>query len=69
MRFLLKFDYNNWKGEDHTYLIEPIVHDFTFMDGYWMLSGNMVERDGEQRDVGRRTFRLAQMKNVEQVIL
>lgn len=72
---LLKFKYINHKGDDHEYVIEPTgVEFFAPSDPYagsyaehWVLSGNTLERDGKARMVGRRSFKLTELRDVEQV--
>jgi hypothetical protein len=61
---LLKFDYKNWKGEEHTYVIALDMRDafrMQFMkpgvlgrevsaeEMTWHVSGNVVTRDGDPR--------------------
>lgn len=56
----LKFDYTNWRGEDHTYVVvvEKVEHGPFQPEGIdnrpdaekrWALHGNVVTRDGSPR--------------------
>jgi hypothetical protein len=72
---MLRFEYTNWHGDTHTYVIDPRsghkpglhVHE-----GEWCISGWVVSRDGDPRpemgDNRRRTFKLAEMRNVENAL-
>lgn len=75
---LLRFDYKNWKGEDHRYVIqldERRGHAISFdtsrhmeHDPGWYIHGYCVERDGKVREgLPRRSFRLTDMRNIEEV--
>lgn len=79
---LLKFDYKNWRGDDHTYVIELNAKDpfnLTYKGESvrqhpehakkgWHISGACISRDGELRDGSpRRSFLLKDMRNVEEV--
>lgn len=68
---LLKFQYVNWRGERHIYLVSPesiAFGPYTEMgrnadaEKQWVLHATMVERDGEARTVGRRTFLLSKIE-------
>ena len=61
---LLRFAYTNHRGEDHTYLVAPV--ELSRPDAWWSLQADVIERDGEPRP-GRRTFRLAGLRDVEDV--
>lgn len=71
----LKFRYVNWRGDDHEYVIEkPELHPTHKARGdgtYWMISGQVVTRDGADRpemgDSRRRTFELVKMREIEEV--
>lgn len=76
---LLRFDYTNWRGHDHTYVIDPAagrnpgLHAMVDAEraDYWGISGQVITRDGDPRremgDNRRRTFALVKMRNVEEV--
>jgi hypothetical protein len=69
----LRFNYKNWRGEEHEYLIDPEPHSLGLRwegdhEGSWVISGRCLLRDGEQRpDWPRRTFKVVDMKDVEEV--
>jgi hypothetical protein len=63
-RCLLRFGYTNHRGEDHIYLVAPDA--LQRPDAWWCLVADVIERDGESRP-GRRTFRLAGLRDVEDV--
>jgi hypothetical protein len=71
----LKFDYINWKGEAHTYVIVPTGADIGPKKSHGefrpMLHGNVLTRDGDDRpEMGptrRRSFVLAELKNIKEV--
>lgn len=71
---LLKFEYINWRGEHHTYLVD--VEGFEYgpyeagghsRDGSkrFVMHAHVIERDGAARP-GRRTFLLTGLMNVEE---
>lgn len=70
----LQFDYNNHRGDDHTYVVAPMSiafeqHPLPDSDeqGFsWMLRAQVLKRDGECRP-GIRSFQLRGLKNVEEV--
>lgn len=77
---LLEFDYNNWRGDDHSYVIKVESIEFGPYDKgggtprprdqwSWVVHGDVITRDGEERsDMGptrRRTFLLSDIKNVK----
>lgn len=73
---LLEFDYVNWRGDDHHYVIEPEGLTWEEYPGDvspegWFVHGMVVTRDGDPRkDMGparRRSFRLVKMKNLMEV--
>lgn len=71
----VEFDYVNWRGQDHHYVI--VTESFVFgMYGEgvipeWHLNGNVVTRDGDIRpEMGptrRRSFLLHKMRNLRSV--
>jgi hypothetical protein len=73
----LQFTYVNWRGDLHTYQVEVegMTYDHHGDDGggevYWQINGHVVLRDGAPRpemgDNTRRSFKLAEMKNIKQV--
>jgi len=75
----LKFKYTNWRGNDHEYVISPerggleqYTATMTGRDGAaWMVSGDVVTRDGDVRegmgDNRRRSFELIKMRDIEEV--
>jgi hypothetical protein len=71
----LKFKYKNWRGEHHTYIIDPEPGSLVFKapgsgvdETSWTISGRCLMRDGEQRaDWPRRTFKLSGMRDIEQI--
>lgn len=73
MRYLL-FHYINWKGEDHTYLVNPVTVKYSRQlvtpggdeEFHWYLNCNVIERDGEKRP-GPRSFILVKMRDVQEV--
>jgi hypothetical protein len=73
----IEFEYTNWKGRRHTYVVVPeavAYGPYTGM-GYdqregaecqWVLHGDVVTRDGDSRpemDTRRRTFVLEAVQN------
>lgn len=78
-RPLLAFDYVNWRGDDHHYLIEPegppSFELGPFVEGRpvyraWCVSGSVIERDGVTRSAAgtnRRTFAVDKMRDVQEV--
>lgn len=76
MYVYLKFQYRNWRGEEHTYVIEPTGADvsppsFDHEPNRVMLHGNLISRDGDERcDLGisrQRSFVLVNMRLMEEV--
>lgn len=82
IRPFIEFDYVNWRGEDHHYLVEvegvecgPYDAGGTHAahspdDVHWVMNGIVVTRDGEVRetqDNGRRTFLLGKIRNIGEV--
>lgn len=72
MPLALRFFYVNWKDEDHEYVITPTgaglgIDEYNF--GRPVLHGNVIFRDGQVRDVGRRTFVLVKMRNVREAAI
>jgi hypothetical protein len=73
---LLCFDYNNWRGEDHQYVVLPESIEFGEYRGdvngeregsCWLLHADIVTRDGDTRpEMGarRRTFVLADLREI-----
>lgn len=79
----VKFNYTNWRGDEHEY--EIIVEAVEFGpydkggfddsrdrdDWMWVMHGHVVTRDGDERkDMGptrRRTFIMSGMKLVEEI--
>lgn len=71
----IKFEYTNWKGHRHTYVVEPeaVAYGPYLKGGYhetadprWVLHGDVVTRDGDSRpdmDTRRRTFILADIQD------
>lgn len=75
---LLKFRYTNWRGDEHTYVIDVeqlkvglYRRSSTEVGPSWLLHGYVVTRDGDPRpDMGsnrRRTFLLSGIKDIEEV--
>jgi hypothetical protein len=75
---LLRFDYVNWHGRLHTYLIEPESIEFgedhpeELHRGKWLLHGMVVTRDGDPRtkemgDNRRRSFIFERLRGISQV--
>lgn len=66
------FDYVNWRGDSHTYVIDPEGFEFAAYNGAntdrWYLHGQVVTRDGDPReDMGptrRRSFEIDGIKNL-----
>lgn len=73
----LKFKYRNWKGDEHVYVIEPTGAECATLERAEVrervpvLHGNVVTRDGDPRPemgpIRCRTFRLAELREVEEV--
>jgi hypothetical protein len=76
----VRFRYQNWRGEDHEYIVYPESFEFgpydesgkhgniNPEDKTWVFHGNVLSRDGEQRvETPRRTFLLSKMREVERV--
>lgn len=61
---LLRFGYTNHRGEGHVYLVRPV--ELTRPDAWWSLDADVIERDGAPRP-GRRTFKIAGLRDVEDV--
>lgn len=71
---VVEFDYTNWKGRRHHYKVSPQSVEFGPYDTggsrddsplNWVLHASMLERDGERRLVGRRTFLIHRLENFE----
>lgn len=70
----LKFKYTNHKGDDHEYVILPTRVQFYppgsvdggSYQGFYCLVGETIERDGQERRVGQRSFKLVGLRDVEQ---
>jgi hypothetical protein len=70
----LKFRYTNWRGDDHVYVVEPTGAG-TGIDDYNrdrpVIHAEVVTRDGDPRpemgDNRRRTFVIAEMRDIEEV--
>jgi len=62
----LRFDYVNHRGEDHEYIVMP--RELSRPDAWWCIEADVIERDGEPRP-GRRTFRIAGMRDVGDVLV
>lgn len=73
----IKFEYTNWRGDWHIYVVEPESIEFGPYDAsgkhsreddvQWVLHGELITRDGDTRpDMGvrRRTFILSEIKPV-----
>lgn len=77
----LKFDYVNWRGERHEYIIvpqgEPITEQYTRQGQgdtkTLYLHGQLITRDGDPRiELGpsrRRSFEISRLENLEVVLL
>lgn len=78
----LRFEYTNWRGDDHVYVIEPdgkvefyegqgMGEDHVPIGPGWTLSGYVVSRDDDPRpEMGnnrRRSFLIADMRAVVEV--
>lgn len=78
----LKFRYNNWRGDDHEYVIDVESVEFGPYDKgggtprpreqwAWVIHGDVVSRDGDTRpDMGptrRRTFLITDIEELERV--
>jgi hypothetical protein len=66
----VKFEYVNWHGRRHEYVIDVKTIELQRDDGklVWTLNGDTVTRDGRPRlDMGsrRRTFVLDEIKQLE----
>lgn len=70
----VEFDYTNWREERHHYKVTPLTVEFGPYDTggsrddsplNWVLHATMLERDGEPRPVGRRTFLIHRLENFE----
>ena len=68
---LMRFEYTNWRGEDHEYVVRPESLDcVNYMHGkdkelmVWVMHAWVITRDKESRP-GRRTFILNGLRNVE----
>lgn len=67
---LLEFTYQNWRGDVHTYVIEPESISFGNPDPHWYLNGMLVTRSGDPRPEladRRRSFILAKMIRIAEV--
>lgn len=72
---LLTFDYVNWKGEDHNYVIEECRYTPSYPspvhEGHWVIHGDVVTRDGDTRPTmgptRRRTFEILKMRNIKEI--
>lgn len=65
----IKFEYVNWKGNLHTYVIEPKDLTLDEETGLWMLNGTLVKRDLDPRpriQDRSRSFVLTQIKNLSE---
>lgn len=67
----LMFEYQNWRGDTHTYLVTPERFeeaDYDALSGerHWVLHANVIERDNAPRP-GRRTFQLTGVRNLREV--
>lgn len=71
---LWEFEYRNWRGELHTYLIQPEL-EMEFCEigtsgrWAWVLHGIVIQRDGKPRSDGqpRRSFEFVIIKNLREV--
>lgn len=69
---LLSFDFVNWHGRNHRYLIAPEKIELAFTpenedEPTWVLHGEVITRDGDPRpEMGnrRRTFRMNGLRNI-----
>ena len=77
-RTQLEFQYLNYHGRNHVYLIEVEGMDFKLgvrtesaIEDAWYINGNVVTRDGDTRpEMGptrRRSFRLDRMHSIREV--
>lgn len=71
----LRFNYTNWRGEDHEYLVEPETIQFMTSvparedaddEPHWVLNAGVIARDGKSRE-GRRSFILAHLREVQEI--
>lgn len=68
----LSFDYVNWRGRNHRYVIEPERIEFAFVPfstniETWVLHGMVVTRDDDPRpgmSNRRRTFLMSGLRNI-----
>lgn len=78
MASCLRFDYVNWHGRLHTYVVEPesITIDYKHAQddhrGKWLLNAMVVTRDGDPRaeamgDNRRRSFIFERLRSLSQV--
>lgn len=75
----VKFEYRNWKGETHQYVVRPESLAFGPYTGsgkapaasaphVWVLHAQVVTRDEEQRP-GKRTFLISGIRNPVSVVV
>jgi hypothetical protein len=74
----LRFDYVNWHGRLHTYVVEPESIEFDINHAEeshrckWLLHATVVTRDGDPRteamgDNRRRSFIFERLRSISQV--
>lgn len=78
---VIEFDYVNWRGEPHHYVIDIESLEFGAygpegktgpdVKPRWVMNGFVILRDGKPRDVpegetNRRTFLMEKMENVKE---
>ena len=65
--FILEFDYVNWKGDPHRYVIKTESLTYGQPDKHWYINGDLITRDGDPReDMGptrRRSFKVSAILN------
>lgn len=75
MNRLLAFDYTNWRGDDHYYIVEPesigVGQHIAEDEGKVVLNAFIVARDGDIRKemgkVRRRTFVVEKLRNLVEI--
>jgi len=74
MNRLLAFDYTNWRGDDHYYIVQPQSIGLGKAEedkGELVLNAFLVTRDGDLRlelgNIRRRSFIVNKIRNLKEV--